>query len=97
MHVQLPHLSACVCVAAPFDYNSVNTMLTFDPVTSRQCVQVSVAGDLIVETVEKFNVTISSTDDIILSPDVATVEIDEQTSKFSFSPNLMLIANDIYG
>ena len=68
-------------IVAPEDYNAVTTTLTFDPDTSRNCVDFTGFEDGIVEPDENFTVSLTSGDDVVLTPDTAVVTIVEGVGK----------------
>ena len=70
--------SVCVCVcvllASGLDFGNVSTILTFSDQVSRQCVNVSIAMDGIVEPEESFNVVLETSDPAVMLA-VSTVEV----------------------
>ena len=79
--VLLPHY------AAPGDYNSVMTTLTFDENTERNCVDFTGFEDDVVDPNENFTVVLTGGDDVILMPDTAVVTIVDQIRKGLFVAN----------
>lgn len=73
--------SVFLLLIAPADYNAIMTTLTFSPGVDRQCVNVTLPDDGIVEGEETFNVTLTSNDSILLVPETAMVVIEESSSK----------------
>ena len=72
MSSQLPPLSA------PDDYDSVLEELTFSAGLERQCVDVPIQDDDVAEGLEDFTAGLTtSVDRVILDPDVATVNIED--------------------
>ena len=60
-------------LASGLDFGDVLTILTFSGQVSRQCVNISIAMDGIVEPEESFNVVLETSDPNVILP-VATVE-----------------------
>ena len=58
--------------------------LIFGLGVSRVCVEVLPVDDSVVEGLETFNVTLTSDDDVVLVPDVATVVIQELDSEWAW-------------
>lgn len=71
----------CDHFAAPADYESITTFLTFSPGDERQCVEVNATEDDDTEGTEQFNITITSTDDVNLDPDTAIINILDGNGK----------------
>ena len=67
-----------IIIIAPGDYTPVATTLTFTPEMTRQCIEFTGREDDIVEPNENFTVTLTSEDDVVLTPDVAVVTIVEE-------------------
>ena len=78
-HVQnLSHLLVKIfcCILAPGDYTAVTVVLTFTPMESRVCYNVSVGNDVVYEGPEDFELVLRSNDNLInLSPDIALITI----------------------
>ena len=72
-------------LSAPADYMQIVEQLTFGPGVSRVCVEVLPVDDGLVEGPETFNVTLTSDDDVVLVPDVATVVIQELDSEWALA------------
>ena len=63
------------------DYDSITTTLTFSPGNERQCVNIDAKEDGETEGMETFTTTLTSTDDVNLVPDQATITIMDRSSK----------------
>ena len=73
-------------IAAPADYVAATVQLVFRPGQERQCVNISIEDDDILERPEDFNVTLSTTvDRVTLDPDMATVTITDVSGKLTSS------------
>ena len=66
------------------DYTSLTVGLTFNSVTTSRTVTVATSTDMIIETMETFTLTLTENDDSVdmLMPQLATVTITDQTSKY---------------
>ena len=65
------------------DFADVLTILTFSDQVSRQCVNISIAMDGIVEPEESFNVVLETSDPaVVLGTSTAQVVIAESDSKW---------------
>ena len=62
-------------IAAPGDYNTVTITLTFDPDTSRNCVNFTGFEDGISEPDENFTVSLTGGNDVVFNPDMAVITI----------------------
>ena len=67
--------------AAPVDYNAISVELTFDESNSRRCVAFIAFEDDVVDPDETFTVTLTSGDDVNLTPDTAIVTIVDDVRK----------------
>ena len=66
----------------PGDYTSVSVTLTFDGSTDRQCENIPLEDDMILEGVEEFNVVLESDEErVTLSPERAVVRITDDDGK----------------
>ena len=64
------------------DYTPLSTDLTFGNATVTKMVMIDILDDLLVESSEFFNVTLTTTDPrITLEPDAATVTIEDVDGK----------------
>ena len=72
------------CILAPGDYTAVTVVLTFTPMESRVCYNVSIGNDVVYEGPEDFEVELRSNDNLInLSPDAAQITIvDDDGNNF---------------
>ena len=61
--------------AAPMDYDSITITLVFSPGNERQCVFLNSKEDGKAEGMETFTVNLTSTDNVNLVPDMATITI----------------------
>ena len=71
-------MSAFLLCSAPDDYTAVSQVLTFQPGSDRQCVEVAIVNDDELENEEQFTVTITTDEDrVTLEPDSTTVTITD--------------------
>ena len=70
-------------LALGVDFENVSTVFTFSDQVSRQCVNVSIAMDGIVEPEESFNVVLETSDPaVVLGTSMAQVVITDSDSKW---------------
>ena len=95
--MSLPILGNCECIlfihsimlhsilpVLGLDFEDVLTILTFSGQVSRQCVNISIAMDGIVEPEESFNVVLETSDPaVVLNTSTAQVLITDSDSKWS--------------
>lgn len=73
-------------LSAPDDYESVMTELTFSAQQTRQCVNVTILDDVLLEGVEDFSANLSTADgQVALDPQEAAVTIVDNDGRFHFS------------
>ena len=85
VRIYLIYFSLCVykLLALGQDFGDVLTILTFSGQVSRQCVNISIAMDGIVEPAESFNVVLETSDPaVILGTSTAQVLIADSDSKW---------------
>ena len=72
------------CILAPGDYTAVTVVLTFTPMESRVCYNVSIGNDVVYEGSEDCEVELRSNDNLInLSPNAAQITIvDDDGNNF---------------
>ena len=70
----------------PDDYSAVSTILSFDGDRTRQCVDITILRDGIVENLEDFEVLLVSVDSVpvILSPDISVVMITDSDGESEY-------------
>ena len=64
------------------DYDSIVMSLTFVPGDERQCVRVNAKEDGETEGTETFTANLTSTDNVNLDPDTATITIIDANSEY---------------
>lgn len=69
--------------SANVDYDSIMETLMFDSSTSRQCEDIPITDDDILENDEQFTVTLTTSDDgVELDPERGTVVIEDSTGTY---------------
>ena len=84
-HIRTIYFSLCVykLLALVQDFGDVMTILTFTDQRSRQCVNISIAMDGIVEPEESFNVVLETSDPaVVLGTSTAQVLIADSDGKW---------------
>lgn len=65
------------------DFDRVNMLLLFPPGTSRQCVEIFIMDDDVLESIETFSVQLTTTDESVFPiRNSSTVDIVDNDSKF---------------
>ena len=83
--------SMSATLALGVDFGDVLTLITFSDQASRQCVNVSIAMDGIVEPEESFNVVLETSDPaVMLAVSTAQVVITDSDSKCIGVPGCLL-------
>ena len=77
-------LILAITSGAGVDFNDVTTTLQFNSGTNRQCVDIPVVNDTVLENDEDFFAVLNSTDSsVIVSPDTARVVIEDNDRESS--------------
>ena len=72
----MPHLLTMLSFIESDDYSGLSTEVVYGPDIVRQCVQLALLEDDVLEIVETFQVQLTTDDvSVMLNPDVATVSI----------------------
>ena len=93
MHFEFCHQICCITFSLQdandyTEFTSSNNPLvafTFDPSTHRQCFNVNITDDLILEDTERFNLTLTLADaniDVVVSRNISEVEIVDDDCKY---------------
>ena len=79
-------------ILAPGDYTAATVVLTFTPMESRVCYNVSIGNDVVYEGPEDFEVGLRSNDSLInLSPDRALITIVDDDGNNLFLVTIFII------
>ena len=87
-----PQFMYCFTCAGPYDYNEINSsnnplvpFTSADPSTHRQCFNVNITDDDVLEDTERFSLTLSLIDGssvpVTVLPDTSEVEIVDEDCK----------------
>ena len=88
----LSHFLVIICILAPDDYTAVTVVLTFTPMESRVCYNVSIENDVVYEGPDDFEVVLRSNDNLInLSPDTALITIVDDDGNNLFLVTIFII------